>query len=299
MGGLILAPADDNGQLSLYFATADHEYADLVIVAEAAIEWAKGLKAAASVVDPEYDYRVTLVAAKPGSSNWIAKVERSKINKFAKRVEKGWADTPLVIRVGIGLAVAVPMTIYPTYKTLFPDEGFTDQQKAELATIVAKASANRVVAAHREKLYRDIARDKKITGVGTGVPTSENWKPAALVPSGSFGEASGLFMSPIEPDGEERTIVSEIDVVLVTPRLENAKKPWVFRQVGLDGDIRAEMADTDFLAALERKDGVHETLRANIPMRIRLEIKMKRVKGDWVVAKRGRRVTKVLYPTID
>ncbi|MCW1984997.1 UNVERIFIED_ORG: hypothetical protein M2348_000708 [Sphingomonas sp. R1F5B] len=298
MGGFTSAPTDDDGQLSLYFATAPQQYADLIVVAEAAIEWTKGLKAAAGVVDPEYEYRVTLVAAKPGSSNWIAKVERSKINKFAKRIEKGWSNTPLVMRVGIGLAVAVPTTIYPTYKTLFPDDGFTDKQKKELTEIVAKASASHAVTAHREKLYRDIARDNKIVGVGVGIPTSEDWRPAGLIPAGRFGEASGLFTSPVEPDGDERTSVSEIDVVLVTPRLENAKRPWVFRQVGLDGDIRAEMADSDFLAALERKDGIHEPLRANIPMRIRLEIKMKLVKGEWIVPKRGRRVTKVLYPAV-
>jgi len=45
----------DSGELSLYFDTAPNELADLEVVAAAAIQWAQGLKAAATAVDPDYD----------------------------------------------------------------------------------------------------------------------------------------------------------------------------------------------------------------------------------------------------
>jgi hypothetical protein len=58
------------------------------------------------------------------------------------------------------------------------------------------------------------------------------------------------------------------------------------------------MKDAKFLAALESK-GIHETLRANIPMTIKVEIKETLVRGEWKVMPRGRSVVKVLSPAPD
>jgi hypothetical protein len=57
--------AGDNGQLSLYFATQDQELADLVVVAEAAIEWAKGTKGRSKRRRSWLQVPCSLVAAKP------------------------------------------------------------------------------------------------------------------------------------------------------------------------------------------------------------------------------------------
>jgi hypothetical protein len=58
------------------------------------------------------------------------------------------------------------------------------------------------------------------------------------------------------------------------------------------------MKDKEFLAALEG-DKVHERFRADVPMRVRLEIKQCLVDGEWKVRRRGRAVVKVISPTAE
>jgi hypothetical protein len=131
-----LTPDQYDGTLAFYLATKPGELADLEIAAAAAIHWSKGLKAAASALNPLAEYRVTLVAAQPGSSNWIAKieelrdkVEHSKANQGAERLMTGWQKIPLVARMAIGLAVVIPTTAAPTMDYWFGDDGFTETQK--------------------------------------------------------------------------------------------------------------------------------------------------------------------------
>lgn len=296
MTDLELLDADDAGELSLYFDTAPGELADLEIAAAAAIQWAQGLKAAAAAVDPDCDYRVSLVAARPGSSNWIAKIERSAPNQAAQRVVRGWKKVPLVMRLGIGLAVAVPTTIVPTLEWWLGDGGFSEKEKEQLREIYTEASKDAEVEAHRKAMFKSVQRDRNITGIGTGVPVGLNWKPPSLIPASQFPQADGLFELETQPN--ERTISQTLDVVLVTPRLENAPRAWTFRQEGIPGSFNAIMKDTAFLAALE-KSAVRETLRVNIPMRVRLSIRQQNVDGEWKVTRQGRSVIEVLSPKVE
>ena len=294
-----------DGTLAFYIATKPGELPDLEVAAAAAIQWAQGLKAAAAVLDPSVEYRVTLVAARPGSSNWIAKLEQlrqsleaSAANQAVEKAKGQWQKVPLIARVGLGLAVVVPLTAKPTIDYWIGNDGFSETQKREMMEIYEKVAKDPSVSAHRKKIYKEAPRDRKITGIGTGVPTGDDWKPRNTLPANQFAEADGLF----EPqkavnDDSERVISQTLDVILVTPRLENARRTWTFRQEGIAGTINAEMADKKFLAALE-KAGVRETLRANIPMRIRLEIKQKKVDGEWKVPPRGRKVVEVVSPTV-
>lgn len=287
----------DEGEISLYFDTLPGEFADLEVAATAAIQWSQGLKAAAAALDPNFEYRVTLIEAKSGSSNWIAKIESSKINKAATQVAEGWKKVPLIMRLGVGLAVAIPLTAKPTVDYWLGQSGFSDQQKREMKEIYELASDKPEVKAHRRAIYKTAQRDPKITAIGTGVPSGERWRPPVTVPANQFAEADGLFERQAEaPD--ERTIYPTLDVILVKPRLENASRAWTFRQEGLPGTIKAVMKDRKFLAALERS-AVRETLRLNIPMTITLEIKQRRVDGEWKVTPRGRSVIEVVSPTVE
>lgn len=288
-----------DGALSLYFATKPGEYADLEVAATAAIEWAKGLKAAAAAIDPTSDYRVSLIAAKPGSSHWMAKIEQSAPNKALQRLKTGWEKIPLILRLGIGLAVVIPTTAKPTFDYWVGNEGFSDTQKKELAEIYNKAAADSDVQKHQRNIFREAPKDSKITGIGTGVPKGEEWKPPHVIPSNQFAESEGLFKPQEHEATDERTIPQTLDVILVTPKLENARRAWTFRQEGLPGTFNAEMADPDFLAALDRDGGIHESLRTNISMRVQLEIKQEKVDGEWKVKRRGRRVVKVISPEVE
>lgn len=284
--------------ISLYLDLKPNQIVDLEVAAKAAIEWARAVKAAAKAADPTNDYRVSLVAAEPGSSRWLARVEKSKVNQIAKDVKSGWEQLPVIMRMAVALMVVIPTTAKPTYDFYFGSDGFNETQLRQLEEIVEKIAADPTVRSHQQQMYREVQRDPNITALGGGVPDKPDWKPLAMIPANQFAEAEGLFEQNGGKQGGERTLSKTLDVILVTPRLENAQRAWSFRQEGIPGTFNAEMKDAKFLAALEQS-GIQERLRANIPMRIRLEIKEQQVNGEWRVKRRGRSVVEVLSPAPD
>ena len=285
----------DSDALSFYVDVQPGELADLEIVSSAAIAWSQAVKAAALALYPEDEIRVSLIAAERGSSNWLAKIERSSINKGAERLARGWKTLPLVVRLGIGLVVVIPVTAKPTWEYWTGTEGFSEQQKEELRDIVSETRTPSV-ASHQQQMYRIVQRDPKITGLGTGVPATP-FRPKPIIPANQFALADGLFNLQEELPAE-RVLTPTLDVVVVTPRLENAQRSWTFRQEGIPGTFDAIMKDQRFLAALDRH-AVREQFRSNIPMRIRLEVKERMVEGEWKVPRRGRPVVEVISPKVD
>lgn len=284
--------------IGFYLDLKPNQIVDLEVAARAAIEWSRAVKAAAMAADPTNDYRVSLVAAEPGSSRWLARLESSKANQIVKDIKSGWEQVPLIMRYAVALAAVIPITAYPTYDFYFGDDGFSETELRQLEEIYEKVTADPAVKAHQQQMYREVQRDPNITALGGGVPDSPDWKPPEMIPANRFAEAEGLFEPREEKQEGERTISKTLDVILVTPRLENAQRAWSFRQEGIPGTFNAEMKDAKFLAALEQS-GIQERLRANIPMRIRLEIKEERVNGELRVKRRGRSVVEVLSPSPD
>lgn len=284
--------------ISLYLDLKPNQIVDLEVAAMAAIEWSRAVKAAALAADRSNDYRVSLVAAEPGSSRWLAKIEQSKANQIAKDVKAGWENVPEIIRLAVALAVVLPVTVIPTFDYHFGSDGFSETELRQLDEILERVAADASVKAHQQQMYREVQRDPNIIGLGGGVPDGPDWRPPEVIPSNRFAEAEGLFELQGEKQEGERTLSKTLDVILVTPRLENAQRTWSFRQEGIPGTFNAEMKDAKFLAALERS-GIQERLRANIPMRIRLEIKEILIGGEWKVKRRGRSVVEVLSPSPD
>lgn len=286
--------------VSLYLELKPNQIVDLEVAAAAAIEWSKALKAAALAADSSSDYRVSLVAAEPGSSRWLALIERSKANQIAKDIQTGWENLPFLMRTAVALMVTIPVTVIPTYDYYFAEDRFSETELKQLEEIVERAARDSSVKEHQRRMFREVQRDPNIIGLGGGVPDGPDWRPANgdIVPSSRFAEADGLFEPEEEKHGDERTLSKILDVILVAPRLENAQRAWSFRQEGIPGTFNAEMKDARFLAALERS-GIQERLRANIPMRIRLEIKEVLVDGTWKVRRRGRSVVEVISPSPD
>lgn len=289
-----ISAVTDQELVSLYLDLKPNEEVDLEVAAEAAIRWARALKAAAIAVDPQFEYRVQLVAAEPGSKRWLAKIERSKPNQIAKQIKAGWDNTPLILRTGIALAVVLPTTAIPTYEYWSGSDGFTNQQKLELEAIIGKSADDPSVKNYKRQMFTEVQRDRNITGIGGGVPDRENWRPTEIIPANQFPLGTGLFEVQDEPD-EAKTVIQDLDVILVAPNLDNPKSTWTFRQEGIPGQIRALMSDAKFLAALEQSS-VKQTFRTHIPMKIRLQIKQIKVDGEWKVKNRGRSVVEVISP---
>lgn len=291
------AALDLREAVSLYLELKPNEEVDLEVAAEMAIQWSRAMKAAGTAIDPEYEYRVSLIAAKPGSKNWLAKLERSRSNQVAKQIKAGWESVPLILRWTIALAVIVPGTAIPTWNYWTgAQEEFSPTQVKQMDEAFERAIQNESLKGHKRKMYRDAQRDRTITGVGGGVPNNSEWRPPNTVPANQFAIADGLFEAATEEPRVKTTPV-ELDVVLKAPDLENAPLTWVFRQPGISGTIRAVMRDKRFLDALEKSE-VREKFRTDIPMRIRLETK-EELRGDkWVVPRGGRSVVEVISPEV-
>jgi hypothetical protein len=286
---------DLSDAVSLYLELAPSKEVDLEVAAAMAIDWSRAMKAASAAIEPEFDYRVSLIAAKPGSKHWLAKIERSKPNKFAKEVAKGWEEVPLILRWTIALAVVIPGTAIPTWEYWTGSQSFSETQIQQMDEAFARATQDEGFKGHKRKMYKDAQRDRSITGVGGGVPDGPTWKPIHTVPANQFPLADGLFELDSEP--EKRVTPQELDVILVSPDLENAQRTWVFKQQGISGKIRAVMRDKRFLDALEKSE-VRERFRSEIPMRIRLEIEERLIDGKWKVSRGGRSVVEVISPEI-
>lgn len=287
---------DETDALSFYIAVEKGELADLEVVSSAAIAWSQAIKIAAQALYPEDEIRVSLIAAERGSSNWLAKIEHSSINESVERLKRGWKSLPIIVRVGLGLVAVVPTTAKPTWDYWTGHDGFSTEQKKELRDIIEQTKSAPVQDQKRQ-MYRTLQRDPKIIGVGTGVPTGPDWRPSKLVPANQFAEADGLF-SPQEEFPSERVLTPTLDVILVSPQLENAPRSWTFRQEGIPGRFRAIMKDKRFLAAMERS-AVKEQFRANIPMRIRMEVRERLVDGEWRVVRKGRTIAEVIDPQVN
>lgn len=286
---------DISQAISLYLDLEPGKIVDLEVAAAMAIQWSRAIKAAGIALDPNYEYRVSLIAAKPGSSKWLAKVERSKANQALVRIKSGWEQLPVILRVTIALGVVIPATAVPTWKFWTGDDGFSETQLEQMEEALKKVTSDKNVTVHKQAMYKDAQRDRAIVGVGGGVPDDPDWKPKQIVPANQFALVEGIFALVEEP--KERKITQILDVILVAPDLENAHKTWVFRQEGIPGQIRAIMKDDNFLAALERST-VRERFRTNIPMKIEIEIKLRNENDEWKVKRKGRSVVRVISPEV-
>jgi hypothetical protein len=222
--------------VSLYIDLKQNERVDLEVAARAAIEWAKTLKAASIAADPNFNYRVILIAAEPGSSKWLAMIEQSPVNQALKDVSAGWQQLPELVRYTVAAAAFVTFTAYPTYVTYFYDAEFSATQLDQLEVLLDKVSSDPEVRTHRKAMYRELQKDNNITGVGGGVPDNPDWRPPEMIPARRFPEGDGLFEME-EPINEgRRTIYKELDVILVTPRLVNKIYRGHFAKRGYQGN---------------------------------------------------------------
>lgn len=284
--------------ISLYLDLKPNQAVDLEVAAMAAIQWSRAVKAASLAIDPSRRYRVSLIAAEPGSSRWLARIEQSKANQIVKDITSGWEAVPVIMKQALGLVVVIPLTVVPTLDYYFGSDGFNETELRQLEEIISKVAEDPSVKEHQRQMYREVQRDPNIIALGGGVPNGPDWRPTQLIPAQRFAEADGLFEMKEEKQDGKRTINKVLEVILVTPWLENAQRAWTFRQEGIPGTFKAEMKDVSFLTALERS-GIQERLRANIPMTIRLEIKEVLKNGEWRVKRRGRSVVEVLSPGLD
>ncbi|PBB78624.1 hypothetical protein CK218_23325 [Mesorhizobium sp. WSM3879] len=281
--------------LSLYLDLKPGEKADLEVVAQAVLHWVSGLRSAASAIDPSVQVRIELLNASEGSLS---------LNTFLSwaegqlaQIHRGGKKYPRLYALAIGLALFVGDHVGGHYLDEFISEepviSLSEEDRALLRELVKRAAKAPEVHSQSRRFFRSLEHDPSISGVG--ITERHGTKPKKMIPSAEFAQHSGLWS--IEEDELERTLRPVLDVILISPVLLPRPRSWTFRPEGLP-EFQATMKDRRFLAALD-KDHVQERLRTGIPMTIRLEVKEKKVDGDWVPQKKGRSVIEVISPSVD
>lgn len=210
------------------------------------------------------------------------------------KAHRKWKNVPLIIRIGLMAVIVLPVTAKDTYEVYFGDDGFSETELRQLSEIRSQTADDPELLKHKQGMFRQCQRDGSITGLGGGVPDRAQWRPREIIPANRFAEGGGLFELQAE-EPEEKPIYQTLDVILVSPNLDNPRLTWVFRQEGISGTINASMADERFLEALENSQ-VKEKFHSPIHMKIKLKIVQVFKDGEWKVKHGGRSVVEVLSP---
>lgn len=281
--------------LCLYLDLKPGEKADLEVVAQAALHWVSGLRTAATAIDPNAQIRIELLDASDGSLslNTFLSWAESQL----AQIEKGAKRYPRLLGLAVALALFVADDVGQHYLDQYlwgdPVISLSDEDRALLRELIGTAAKAPEVQSQSRRFFKSLEHDPSIAGVG--VSEQRGVRPATIIPSTEFAQRGGLWA--IEEDEKERTLRPVLDVTLISPVLLSRPRAWTFRPEGLP-EFTATMKDRRFLAALD-DDHVRERLRTGIPMTIRLEVKEKKVDGDWVPQRKGRSVTEVISPKVD
>lgn len=255
--------------------------ADAAVAAQALIDWVKAIQAAAAVIDPIGETKVSLISAEPACIRFktvLQFIENKVMAPTAEALDPyPRLKTFLALNIlalpgtlGIGLAI----------EALKPDE----------KTEAARNSP--VVQQHVQNFYKTVQRDSAIKRV---VVRERADGPAVIsVDKAEFAERSGLWEPQPADDGDRQG--GGIWTVVVTHPVAIAKPlTWGFMRDGLP--FRAKMVDQKFLAAV--KDGsLPITLQEGVTMRIRLSYREKLEGQLWVPVQGTYRVEEVISPEI-
>jgi hypothetical protein len=236
----------DSAPVSLYLDLERGSVADMEVVAQAALAFARAIKEVAFIIDPSLEIHVGLESGTEGSlslNSWIKNLKNSKGEKVTLRA------IALVVLSWFALQTA-EWTYQQVEEHLFGDkshaEHFSPEQKKELTDIFLKATAEKAAAPQVQRVYRALEQDGAIKGVGAS--QTKGVKPAVIVPRDQFAVRGGHSLS--EEHGITRRVRTErTSITLISPvLLEGTKRRWKFHSSA--GEFGASVMDGDFLDSI-------------------------------------------------
>ena len=282
-----------DGELSLYFALKKGENANLEVIAQAALHWTAALRVAALTIDPRAQIRIELLNADQGSLRLHTFLEWAE--GHLERIDKGSSRYPRLRNLALGLAIFVASAMIAPHLDILGSPAvvdLSDEDRALLIDVLDQMRSVPKIGMESRRFFKTLEQDPSITGVG--IAEGRHEIPAISVPRDQFAERGGLWV--VEEASRERTLTLVRNVILISPVLLPNPRSWRFKEEGMP-EFNAIMKDARFLAALEESH-VRETLRTGIPMTIRLEVKERKINGEWVVRRGGRTVVEVISPVV-
>ena len=244
--GFQLAPsASAEAPLSLYIALEDGKDADLEVVSRAALAWADAIRQIAVHIDPTIQVEIKLHSGSEGSLS---------LNSIVRALQSGM-PTKIALRAAVAAAAwwftekGLEYTFTEVLDYLRSEDAaaitrdLSEEELREIAEIVVREHKARIGEEAVEQLYRELERDRAITGVGaTTVPEK---RPVAVVPREEFGVRSSAAVED-EETVTRRTVNDHIEVVVIRAHLVNdTNKRWRFASPY--GEFSATIKDQEFL----------------------------------------------------
>jgi hypothetical protein len=279
-------------RLSLYLDLRQGSHADLRIACRAATAFAAAIEEVARAIDPNQSISVELVSGSEGSLGldtvsrfFVSAQQRIKVGLEQRPVAR-WVLIYVVFRI-LNNAVdwsqdqvmdwLVGKDAPPVCATMSPED------RKLLASDIVELMRKNVGSNEVRTIYREVAKDDKIEGVGVAFQPKE--RPAKLVRREAFNQFSE---APILPNGEVRHRNQRINVTLVSPVLVAGDRRWRFRAATgeFGAPVKDEAFQMQFLSGQSRMP-----LQAGIEMEIELLVTETFANGDWQVA--AREVTQV------
>jgi hypothetical protein len=269
--------------VSLYLDLDPGEKADLEVVAKASLAFAAAIKELAYLLDPSIEIKIELTSGTEGSLS---------LNSVLKAI-KDASDQPVTLK-----ALAITSILWfggqiATHEVqkwldaeIGPSPTMSDADAAKVADMVTKAMEKKIAQRQVQQVYRELAKDPHIKGVGATLKPAT--KPTVIVPRSQFAERSGgTQIEEVIVTKRERT--TEEHVTLIKPVLLKAHRRWRFSY--RHGEFSAPILDDEFLERLyDGKLGIN--LAGGIEMDVKLQTIEEFRDNVWVIT--GRNVLKVL-----
>ena len=263
--------------ISLYIDLEPNRTAEIESVARASLEFAAGIREAAFLIDPSFEFRIELLEGEQ-SSLWL----KAKL-KWLRGLGHAHPTMAAVTLYAAGWFSG--QTIGYGYEALL-DAVFKSEdaeivrlepaQAEDIARRVAKLTESRAPDQHFRNVYRALQPDEAVRGVGAAAQNER--KPSIIVPRKDFEQ---LMLPPASaaPIGRLRTRPESGDYVIIRPVLKEGGGKWRLR--GAKGEVSATIADDDFYNDI-LSGSVAVPLAAEIHMKADVEVREQQIEeGAW------------------
>jgi len=265
--------------LTLYLDLEEGKKPDLATVARAALAFDAVVKEVAFIIDPSLSFRLELKSGTEGS------LKLNSLLKAAKdRVDRSTLLTIAFIVLGWFANDVRSLVTQEAIESLIDSEQnhqLSEDEVQRIAQQVANALNGKVAKNEVGKVYEELQRDQRITGVG--VTTDPDKKPRVIVPRAEFDVRSETATETDEAS-KKRTRTTTETVTLISPVLVPGSRKWRFSSGGIE--FGASVKDEDFQRSL-LSGQQPVAMVAGITMSVTLQTKEENVDGVWVIKERN------------
>jgi len=278
-------PAD---RLSLYLDIEEGQEVDLEVISKASLAILATVREISTFVDPFSEVSLDLVDTSK-SSLWLN--TKIKLKQHVADPKKTAAAILLAASSWIGHEVydfAKGKLKDHIWEEVYGKDAaeLSDKDKQEISDIVSKAMKAKAGKKDSQEVFAELERDPAVKGAA--ITGSNLKKPTHVVPRSEFHQLGG-YGTVDDLHIRKRTTTEPIQVVLVSPVLEEGKRRWKFKAGKTE--FGAPVKDKAFIAAV-LSGQLPILMKSNVKMTVLLETVEEYKDRGWVPTERT--VLKVL-----